>query len=263
MVRWHGSGVVVAWALCGMAWAQAQQPVQALPEAPAPAHRWALTAGLSHTEAGSASAHEHNLALRHFAGWGSIALERIGLRRAGDSDQAWALDAYPRLWSGAYANVRYQRANQADFLPLTSWRAELYQNVGEGWELAASRDHLGFGAPVRIDGLSVGKYWGNFFARWRHQKVRSDTSTGQGDRFFVRYYYEGDADHYLEANVSRGRSDDFGSALLQSVRTDSRGLAWYHFVTPEWGFRLSASQSGNGGAGTAARDVGASLTRRW
>ena len=136
--------------------------------------------------------------------------------------------------------------------------------LGGGWELAVSRDVLGFGSGVRIDGVSAGKYWGNFFARWRHQQVKSDSSSGSGDRLFVRYYYEGDADHYVEANVSRGRSDDFSSALIQSSRSDSRGLVWYHFVTRDWGFKLSASESNDSsGSGSKARDLGIGLTRRW
>lgn len=258
---WQIRSVVMALGLVGMVGVQAQDASANVAD---PAYRWALSGGLSHTDSGASSAHESSLTLRHYTPMGSVAVERLGLRRWGDYDHAWAIDAYPRLWQGAYANVRWQRSRQADLYPSDSWRAELYQNVGGGWELAASRDHLGFQSAVTIDGLSAGKYWGNFFARWRHQQVRTDTSKGTGDRLFVRYYYEGDADHYVEANVSRGRSDDFGSALLQSSRSDSRGVAWYHFVTPEWGFKLSTSQSkDSSGSGSTARDVGASLTRRW
>jgi YaiO family outer membrane protein len=235
------------------------------PEADAPAgYRWALSGGVSRTEAGSFSARENSLALRHYTEWGSVAIERLGQERFGYSDQAWAVDAYPRLWQGAYANVRYQRTAIADLYPPRAWRAELYQNVGGGWELALSRDFLGFGSGVRIDGVSAGKYWGNFFARWRHQQVSSDSSSGRGDRFFVRYYYEGDADHYVEARVSRGRSDDFSTGLILPSRSDSRGLVWYHFVARDWGFKLSASRSNDtAGRGLNATDAGVGLVRRW
>lgn len=227
-------------------------------------YTWALSAGLSQTSWGSSHAHDNSVSLRRYSEWGSIAVERLGLRRFGDSDQAWAIDAYPRLWQGAYANVRYQRAYSPELYPSRSWRAELYQNTGGGWELAASRDVLGFGSGVRIDAISAGKYWGNFFARWRHQQVSSDSSSGKGDRFFVRYYHAGDADHYVEVNASRGRSDDFSSALISSSRSNSRGLSWYHFVSRDWGFKISASQSSDtAGAQGHARDWGFNLTRRW
>lgn len=225
---------------------------------------WALSAGVARTLAGSSSAIENSMALRRYTPWGSIALERMSLRRFGNVDQAWAVDAYPRLWSGAYANVRYQSAESASLYPNRSWRFELFQNIGSGWELAASHDELGFGSGVRIEGAAVGKYWGNFYARWRHQTVRSDSSSGKGDRFLIRYYYEGDADHYVEANVSQGRSDDFASALLQTSRSDSRGVAWYHFIDRLWGFKVGLSESRDTSAYNArARDVSASLIRRW
>jgi hypothetical protein len=80
----------------------------------------------------------------------------------------------------------------------------------------------------------------------------------------VRYYYQGDADHYVEANASRGQSDEFGSALINASGSNSRGLAWYHFVNREWGFKLSASESTDTfGYGTKTQDLGVSLTRRW
>lgn len=231
---------------------------------PSGSYKWALSGGLNSGSSKSSIARENSLALRRYGALGSIAIERLNLRRFGDSDTAWAVDAYPRLWPGAYANLRYQYADSSALYPKRSWRAELYQNISGGWELAASRDFLGFGSGVRIDGVSAGKYWGNFFARWRHQKVQSDSSTGQGDRFFVRYYYKGDADHYVEANTSRGRSDEFGSALIQASRSDSRGLVWYHFVSREWGYKLSASESKDtAGYGAKIKDLGASLTRRW
>ena len=49
--------------------------------------------------------------------------------------------------------MRYQRTASPELYPARAWRAELYQNVGAGWELAASRDFLGFGSGVRIDGV--------------------------------------------------------------------------------------------------------------
>lgn len=235
-----------------------------VPEASARGYQWALSGGLYHTRAGSFSAHENSLTMRRYTDLGSIAIERLGQERFDYNDQAWAVDAYPRLWSGAYANLRYQRTTSPDLYPPRAWRAELYQNVGNGWELAISRDFLGFGSGVRIDGVSAGKYWGNFFARWRHQRVQTDSSSGNGDRLFLRYYYEGDADHYLEVNVSRGRSDDFSTGLVLPSRSDSRGLVWYHFVSRDWGFKLSASQSADSaGMGLRARDAGLSLVRRW
>lgn len=227
-------------------------------------YKWAASAGMSQTSSGTSRAQENSLSVRRYGELGSIAVESLGVHRFGYADHAWTIDAYPRLWKGAYANLRYQRASAPDLYPAIAWRAELYQNIGDGWELAASRDFLGFGTGVRIDGISAGKYWGNFFARWRHQQITSDTSSGQGDRFFVRYYYEGDSDHYVEVNVSHGRSDDFGSALIHQSRSNSRGLSWYHFINRDWGIKFSASQStDSSGSAIKTQDWGLGLTHRW
>lgn len=230
----------------------------------APGYRWALSASAGATRQAVGNTQDHGVTLRHYTPWGSIALEQLRLRRFGEQDQAWALDAYPRLWSGAYANLRYQRAGTPDLYPARSWRAELYQNVGGGWEVSASRDALDFSSTVRIDGVSLGKYWGNFYARWRHQQVRSDGSAGHGNRFVLRYYYRGDADHYLEANASQGRSDDWASASLQTGRSNARGLVWTTWPQPGWGLKLGLSTSRDTEVyGQRARDVTLGLTRRW
>lgn len=225
---------------------------------------WSASMGSSQTRTQVGTANEQFVALRRYTPMGSIAIEQLQLKRFGNTDTAWAFDAYPRLWQGAYANLRYQQAASPDLYPGNAWRAELYQNVGGGWELAASRDLLGFQSSVKIDGLAVGHYWGNFYARLRHQRVSSDGSAGQGDRFMVRYYYEGDADHYLEANMSRGRSDDFSSAQLTGSRSNARGLVWYHYVTRQWGFKTSASQANDSAtAGGKERSLSLSLSYRW
>lgn len=222
----------------------------------------AIHSGQTRTELGTAQ--EQSVTLRRYTALGSIAIEQLQLKRFGYSDTALAVDAYPRLWEGAYANVRFQSAASPDLYPSKSWRAEIYQNVGSGWELAASHDHLGFTSHVKIDGISVGKYWGNFYARLRHQRVTSEGSAGQGDRLMVRYYYEGDADHYVEANLSSGRSDDFSSAQLAGSRSDSKGLAWYHFVTRQWGFKTSVSQAtDSASAGGRERTFNVGLAYRW
>lgn len=233
-------------------------------EAAAEGFRWALSVSVARTDFGARAARDSSLTLRHYSPWGSIALEQLGLRNWGAHDRAWALDAYPRLWRGAYANLRYQRAGTPALYPGTAWRAELFQNLGGGWELAASHDRLGFDAPVRIDGLALGYYWSHFYARWRHQQVRTETSSGAGHRLLLRYYYAGDADSYLELNASQGRSDDFESAVLQSARSDARGLAWTHYVRRDWGLQFSARQArDSSGRGSQARDLGLGLITRW
>ena len=246
------------------AWAVVNKKTQA--SAAMNGYQWALSYGHSQSTTSLGNAQENAVSLRRYSEYGSIALEKWGLQRYGDSDGAWALDAYPRLWQGAYANVRYQHADNANLYPNASWRAELFQNIGQGWEVSGSHDYLGFNSHVKIDGAGLGKYWGNFYARWRYQHVQSDVSSGNGNRLLVRYYYEGDADHYAEANISNGRSDDFGGALLNpnSSRSNARGLALYHFVTQDWGVKASVTHSLDSSiSGGYENSLSVGLVRRW
>ena len=59
-------------------------------------------------------------------------------------DNAWALDAYVHSVDRAYANVRYQDGPTATCSPTRSGACELFQGVGNGWELSGSYDHLEF-----------------------------------------------------------------------------------------------------------------------
>lgn len=248
-------GVTVAWVIQACAQDAATQSSAPL---------WSGSVGFGHTSNALGAADDQSMTLRRVTDWGPVALEALQLRRSGQSDRAWALDAYPRLWDAAYANVRVQQAPQSLLYPGTSWRAEIYQGVGQGWELAASHDELRFDTPVQIQGVAVGKYWGNFYVRWRHQEVRSKGSSGQGERFMVRYYYQGDADHFLEATASSGRSDDFATTLITPSRSDTRGWAWLHFLNREWGLKASWSESkDNSSARGRERSFNLGLTRRW
>ena len=225
---------------------------------------WAFGSGVEQSSNALGAAREWTMSLRRYTPLGSVALETLEIHRFGNTDHAWAIDAYPRLWDGAYANVRYQHSPNAELFPGHSWRAELNQSVGSGWELSASHDELGFNSHVKIETVGVVKYWGNFFFRLRHQQERSTGSLGNGDRFTVRYYYEGDGDHYVEGNVSRGRSDDFTTTLVTPSRSDSMGLAWYNMVTREWGVKTSFSESkDSSSAGGRERSWSVSLTYKW
>lgn len=225
-------------------------------------HRWTATLSAGNTSAEGKNNTERSVSLRRFGEAGSIAFESLEVSRFGLTDQAWAVDAYPRLWQGAYANVHYQQATSSTLFPSKSGRLELYQGVGSGWELSASYDYLGFDSHVRINGLSVGKYWGNFYARWRRQLVRTDNSAGSGDSLILRNYYKSDADHYFELNVSQGQSDVKGTAQSPLTQSDSWGLVWTNFIARDWGLKLSISQSNDTASGHED-NVSLSLSHHW
>lgn len=226
---------------------------------------WSLRAGYGHT-AFSGSRDDWNdaeLSLRRRFARGSLALEWLQADHFRTTDPAWALDGYAALWSRAYANARYQHGPDNGVLPSEAWRVELFQGVGRGWELSASVDHLRFSSDTEFYGIGVGRYVGNWYARYKLQHVPGEGSGSWSHRALLRNYYRGDADDYVEVSASSGRSTDldrFGGLVRDS--SASLGVAWVHFVQPRWGFKLGAGFANDEG-GINERSVSVALYTRW
>jgi YaiO family outer membrane protein len=194
---------------------------------------------------------------------GSIAFETLRAERFAQTGHAWALDAYADLWSGAYANVRYQRAPAARLFPANAGRIELYQAVGDGWEVSLSDDVLGFGERVNIYGVGLAKYTGNWYVQLRHQNIVSAGAHSSGDRLLGRYYYQGGADSYLELAMNRGRSDDPLSLASGRTRSGGGGVNLVHYFSRDWGGRVGAAFSRDGSGGARERSLSFAVYRRW
>lgn len=208
--------------------------------------------------------YDHVLSLRrHFEG-GSLAVELLDARRFGRDDRAWALDGYAELWNRAYANVRYQHASQGSLFPEWAWRVELFQGFGRGWEVSASHDMLGFEpAAIRMQGLGLGRYIGNFYLQGRTLRITGDGSSGVSHRGLFRYYYAGQGDDYIEVSAGSGRSGEElartgGNAGLDRT---SVGAAFVRFWNPRWGIKVGTEYAEE--HGRAERLLAATLYRRW
>ncbi|GAB3471846.1 hypothetical protein GCM10027321_44150 [Massilia terrae] len=251
--------------------ALAVPPAMAAPEARAGSpdafatggYTWAGSVTGSWTDAGAGPRwNDQTISLRHYAKAGSLAFETLRAHRFGQEDYAWSLDAYTVLWQGAYANLRYQRSGAARLFPHNAGRAELYQSLGQGWEVSVSDDVLAFAASrVNIYGASLGNYFGNFYIALRHQAIVSAGSHSTGERLLSRYYYRGDADNYVELSANRGSSDDAASLVGGRTHSGGAGLAWVTYWDKAWGGRMGASYSRAGGSNDSA--VSFSVYRRW
>lgn len=210
---------------------------------------------------------EQTLSLRRYFKRGSLGLESLRAHRFDSHAYAWALDGYASLWDGAYANLRYQKAPAERLFPRYSWRAELFQSLGRGWEVSASDDRLHFGASrVDIYGVGLARYVGNFYVRWRHTNIVTADSHSSGDRLVVRYYYAGNGDDYLEGAVSRGRSEDPLSLTGGRLQSGGAGVNYVRFLSPRWGVKVGATYSRDSGSGTVSgseRSLSAGLSMRW
>lgn len=246
------------------------QPRMVEPDAVLPeGYLWALRVGGTHTRFDPSSRdswNEYEIALRRKLSRGSIALEMLRAHRFDEHDTAWALDGYVSLWERAYANVRYQRGPSGDLFPGNAWRAELFQGVGSGWELSASYDHLEFdGSDTDMYGVGVGRYFGNFYARYRLLHVPGVGSGSLNHRGQLRWYYAGNADDYFEVSASHGRGHELDTRGFDRVVDESHssyGVTYVKFFTPQWGARLGAGFA-NDVDGFDERSVSASLYARW
>lgn len=238
-------------------------------EAALPAgYRWSLRVGGSHTDFSPdrTNWNEYDVSLRRKFERGSLAVEMLRAHRFGQHDTAWALDAYASLWDRAYANVRYQNGPSADLYPDHAWRAELFQGVGDGWELSLSYDHLQFGeSDTDMYGLGVGRYFGNFYARYRALHVPGVGSGSLSHRALLRYYYAGNADDYFEVNAGTGRSHERDGSDFDSIVADSDssfGVNYVKFFDERWGVKAGASFA-NDVEGFDERTYSLALYARW
>lgn len=241
-------------------------PRLAVPDALlADGYTWSLRAGVDRTSfsGGRTSWIDSGLTLRHKFERGSLGLEMLNADHFGRSDSAWALDGYLSLWARAYANVRYQDGPSSGILPRYSWRAELFQGVGSGWELSASIDHLRFSSDTEFYGVGVGRYVGNWYLRYKLQHVPGVSSGSWSHRVVVRNYYKGNADDYFEFSGSSGRSSDLDrSGALVRNSNASLGVSWTHYFRQDWGVKVGVGYSDDAD-GFDERQLSFSLYRRW
>ncbi|MFC5513854.1 YaiO family outer membrane beta-barrel protein [Massilia jejuensis] len=226
-------------------------------------YAWAASLAGGWTDAGSGPRwNDQSASVRHYLKGGSIGFETLRAHRFGQTGHAWALDAYAALWTGAYANFRYQRAPAARLFPANAGRVELYQSLGGGWEASLAGDVLGFDSRVNIYGVALAKYVGNWYVQLRHQAIVSAGSHSDGQRLLARYYHAGDADSYLEAAASSGRSDDPLSLSGGRARSGGGAVTWVRYWSDNWGTRLGAGFS-RGANGARERGASVGLYRRW
>ncbi|GAB3747072.1 YaiO family outer membrane beta-barrel protein [Lysobacter olei] len=209
---------------------------------------------------------EQSASLRRYFQRGSLGLEWLGATRFEQRDVAWALDGYVDVWSRAYANLRYQHAPTPDLFPDRSWRVEVFQGVGQGWELSASYDRLEFGdSPTELYGLGVGRYVGDFYLRGRALYVPDVDSHSLSFRGLLRYYFAGNGDEYVEAAAGSGRSTEQRSGaggVILDDSSSSASVAFVKYLVPRLGFKVGVNYADNVD-GYSERGVSASIYTRW
>ena len=131
--------------------------------------------------------------------------------RAGGHDDRLRVEAYPRLWRGAYGYFDVGLAPGAEFLPRSSFHAEVFQRLPAGIEASLGARRMRFaGSAVSLVTASAAAYAGPFYpylrAYWADAGDGTETTWMAGLRGYL-------SDRsYAWASFGRGaRSLDTGS----------------------------------------------------
>lgn len=231
--------------------------------------RWLAHVGDTYSSfsAGRSAWSEYDANVRWYFPHGSLAAESLVAERFSLTDHAFALDGYSDAWSRAYLNLRYQYAPNATLYPQYSYRAELFQGVGRGWEPSLSYDYMSFTrSTVDMYGVGLGKYLGNWYLRWRTLLIPSSTGSGVSHRAIARYYYSGTADDYVELNGGFAHGSELlpHSVLVDVTSSWTLGAQVQKFFTPRWGLWFTASVSDERTSNPfLERDASLRLLVRW
>lgn len=154
--------------------------------------------------------------------------------RAGGRDDQIGLEAYPRLWKGAYGYLDLSLAPEAEFVPASSLHFEIYQSLFTRFEVSLGARRMNFPANgVSLVAASAAAYWGRFYPNVRLFWADSDAGTEMTWMAGLRGYFSGES--YAWAAFGRGtRSFETGS-----VEEILAGPAWF----AEAGFDVYVSRT--------------------
>lgn len=135
---------------------------------------------------------------------GSVGIQGAVEERFEQTDRSVALDAYRDLWEGAYANVRIRVAPEADVLPKSDFRGEIFQALAGPWEGSAHVRYLNSGGPnVTLGGLGLARYTGSWYIR-ATGSIASSGGTETGSARLSARRYMGGTRQYVELSAGGG-----------------------------------------------------------
>jgi YaiO family outer membrane protein len=150
---------------------------------------------------------EESVSLKRGLNAGSMILRFSQASRFGLHSTLGEVDWYPSLRPGTYLYLNAGYSPQGELYPTYRAAAELFQNLGKGYEASLGMRRLQFSAShINIFTGTFGRYHKNWFGSVRTYIVPdSQQGTSVSYQFLARRYFH-DSQRYASFTYSRGRT---------------------------------------------------------
>jgi len=147
---------------------------------------------------------EHTISLRRGLNAGSLILRASRGYRFGYTSNLGEIDWYPRIRAGTYAYLNAGYSPEGILYPTFRAGAELFQNLGRGYEASAGMRRLQFtSARINVYTGSVGRYHKDWYISARTFVTPGDPKPSFSVQTQVRRYF-GDGERYASFGLGRG-----------------------------------------------------------
>ncbi len=194
--------------------------------------KWGVGASYvyDHFNDGRADWHEVTVQGSRVQDWGRLILRYNHAKRFSSQDDQGELEAFPSLWSGAYADISLAVAPREQLYPIVRVAADVYQSLGWGFEASLGYRYLAFSEGVNIIVASLGKYWGDWYFVGR-TFLTPDAATGLSQSYHLsarRYFLAGDLYAGLRYGHGWSREEVRSSSDVQVLdsNTGAGELGW-------------------------------------
>jgi YaiO family outer membrane protein len=179
---------------------------------------------------------------------GVMALKYNQTHRYAETDRQFEAEAYPRLWTKAYARIDLSYSPEAVYYPRLSALIEIYQGILSAAEVSVGVWHMSFvDRPMTLVLGSVGYYLGNYYPY-----VRLNYGSENGNATFswvlnLRRYFS--TDNFISVGYGHG------TRLLEDLTIQdllptpgniyAAGVTWYIFRNVRLEFQFSRTSDAN------------------
>jgi YaiO family outer membrane protein len=167
----------------------------------------------------------------HRFDWGSLIGRANWAERYDQSAWQYEVDAYPKLWKGAYLYLNAGVAEES-FFPTRRYGAEIFWSLPKAFEASVGARYLEFDVNnVWLYTGSIGWYRGNWYMAVRPWVSSKPGNTSLSGGFLARRYFA-TKDDYCTLRVGGGQASDFDQTIDQLLLSNQ----WY--VLAEWQRRI-------------------------